>query len=833
MFAYISRGMKRLSALIILILLANLLLIPANIARAAISILITNAINEPSPLPQDRFSYQEFRNITKTFSRNGGDVCISSSPTSCAPIQMDDGFKVSVNGRSLGDFLSRTQPLAPVNVPSQYLSSFNSLNVILYDVQGPYRGGNALYIVLDAPSSPPWPANCSPIDYPQLLRDKTDFEIFLARTSLGRHYAAWNYTIGGELCNLYGAPADTDLSNGYTVGLQGTLNGQTYSLEINPKGSITGGNVTFSETATRTYMGNTDCKGCKIEWGVEIDRKIGNRSTMGIDLSQTSRVLDRFKQQDEGQNINIALEFAPNKNLIYAVFMALGVLAVRLINGATAPALILMPPLIKSGYGLPDQQPGITSIQSGATKPSTFTTFTVAEQIVPDEVRQAAATKAGALINYTTLNSITSRSRISAYTKFDYETTGFTPNGPVVVTFGFPDGNRDLFWQIVKADSTGKIKSTIEMPPPASVTYGRYLLMAMDYESAEDSLYRFFADPEHPNIQTTMAAMLIDVVPDITPPVTTAYAIGPLDSNKIFRDTVTIRLDATDDLSGVARTEYSLNGGQSWTTIGIGNTFTISGNGITQFLYRSVDKYGNVEAAKDSGPIIINKYVIFANDGGSSSLLINSNTGVTITGNAHTNGSAKVTYNTNVKLNDVLTRVGSITNRYNTSTTIPSQQSAAVPLLSYPLAMYEQRSTVVKNGDWYINSTAQALHGLYYVKGNVYIDATTVDGNLTIVATGNIIDRSTTGSFVNTDPRNGIMYYAGGNIEIQSTKSNYLGLLYAPNGTVNINGLTNGTFRGSFVGKYVQIKYATTLTVLYDAGFASGTYQLPLQPPIW
>jgi hypothetical protein len=146
--------------------------------------------------------------------------------------------------------------------------------------------------------------------------------------------------------------------------------------------------------------------------------------------------------------------------------------------------------------------------------------------------------------------------------------------------------------------------------------------------------------------------------------------------------------------------------------------------------------------------------------------------------------------------------------------------------------LYEQRATNVINGDWRLSSTSQSVHGLYYVKGNVYIDATTVDGNLTIVATGNILDRSTGSSFINTDPQNGIMYYAGGNIEIQSTHATVLGLLYAPNGTVNINGLTNGTFRGSLVGKYVQIKYATTLNLLYDAGFAAGTFQLPLTPRV-
>jgi len=82
---------------------------------------------------------------------------------------------------------------------------------------------------------------------------------------------------------------------------------------------------------------------------------------------------------------------------------------------------------------------------------------------------------------------------------------------------------------------------------------------------------------------------------DKTAPTTTAGGI-PAGWSKA---NVTVTLSPSDALSGMiggsARTEYSTNGGASWTT---GTSATISTQGTTTLLYRSTDAAGNIETAK-------------------------------------------------------------------------------------------------------------------------------------------------------------------------------------------------------------------------------------------
>jgi hypothetical protein len=61
------------------------------------------------------------------------------------------------------------------------------------------------------------------------------------------------------------------------------------------------------------------------------------------------------------------------------------------------------------------------------------------------------------------------------------------------------------------------------------------------------------------------------------------------------RTPVTVTLTATDSQSGVAETQYQMDGEQQWTT---GAALTVSANGSHTVRYRSVDAAGNVEMAK-------------------------------------------------------------------------------------------------------------------------------------------------------------------------------------------------------------------------------------------
>ncbi|GAA2109825.1 hypothetical protein GCM10009780_64570 [Actinomadura alba] len=87
------------------------------------------------------------------------------------------------------------------------------------------------------------------------------------------------------------------------------------------------------------------------------------------------------------------------------------------------------------------------------------------------------------------------------------------------------------------------------------------------------------------------------LVQDNTAPTTTATAdpANPNGANGWYTGPVTVSLAATDDGTGVARTEYQLDGG-AWTAYT--EPVTVSGDGSHTVAYRSADKAGNVETAR-------------------------------------------------------------------------------------------------------------------------------------------------------------------------------------------------------------------------------------------
>ncbi|GAA0419663.1 hypothetical protein Acor_29480 [Acrocarpospora corrugata] len=104
------------------------------------------------------------------------------------------------------------------------------------------------------------------------------------------------------------------------------------------------------------------------------------------------------------------------------------------------------------------------------------------------------------------------------------------------------------------------------------------------------------------------AVKTLAVKVDATAPVTTAEP-APGNDGGWHGDNVPVVLTATDDTSGVAGTEYSLDGG-AWTPYA--QTVSITGEGQHELRYRSTDKAGNVEEIKavtvkidDSAPTVL------------------------------------------------------------------------------------------------------------------------------------------------------------------------------------------------------------------------------------
>jgi parallel beta-helix repeat protein len=85
------------------------------------------------------------------------------------------------------------------------------------------------------------------------------------------------------------------------------------------------------------------------------------------------------------------------------------------------------------------------------------------------------------------------------------------------------------------------------------------------------------------------------VLEDTTPPVTTISLEGTLGNNGWYTSDVTVTLSATDDISGVDKTEYSFDG-STWFIYD--TSFVITAEGVTTIYYRSSDVAGNIETTR-------------------------------------------------------------------------------------------------------------------------------------------------------------------------------------------------------------------------------------------
>jgi large repetitive protein len=91
------------------------------------------------------------------------------------------------------------------------------------------------------------------------------------------------------------------------------------------------------------------------------------------------------------------------------------------------------------------------------------------------------------------------------------------------------------------------------------------------------------------NASNKEEAIIEEVMIDIIAPVTVSDI-----SDQWNRGFVTVNLTATDNLSGVAKTYYSINGSEYFE----GTSFTVTGDGVNQISFYSVDNAGNKEVVK-------------------------------------------------------------------------------------------------------------------------------------------------------------------------------------------------------------------------------------------
>lgn len=124
------------------------------------------------------------------------------------------------------------------------------------------------------------------------------------------------------------------------------------------------------------------------------------------------------------------------------------------------------------------------------------------------------------------------------------------------------------------------------------------------------------------------------------PPTTTIHLSGVQGNKGWFTSNVIVTLSATDDISGVNKTEYSFDNA-TWTTYT--TPFTVNTEGYTILYYKSTDKDGNQEKTKTE-TIMLDTMQPTANAGANQT--VNENTLVTFDGSASQdeNGIASYTW---------------------------------------------------------------------------------------------------------------------------------------------------------------------------------------------
>jgi hypothetical protein len=141
--------------------------------------------------------------------------------------------------------------------------------------------------------------------------------------------------------------------------------------------------------------------------------------------------------------------------------------------------------------------------------------------------------------------------------------------GPVVINFNASDDLSGVFSTELSLDN----QQTWEPLPCAGL------------KLKDDGIYNIFARSRDlaGNRETPV---LTTVKIDSTAPVTTVT------TKTIKGISLVVLFAASDNLSGVARTEYSLDNGLHWKT---GTTLVLNQDGLYTVLFRSIDVAGNIE----------------------------------------------------------------------------------------------------------------------------------------------------------------------------------------------------------------------------------------------
>lgn len=200
-----------------------------------------------------------------------------------------------------------------------------------------------------------------------------------------------------------------------------------------------------------------------------------------------------------------------------------------------------------------------------------------------------------------------------------------------------------------------------------------------------------------------------------------------------------------------------------------------------------------------------------------------------IVGNVHSNNSIKNA----AEVTGVVTAVNTIdTKVYASGGKIPGSSFVDMPDFSdvTDLATTMDQSSLINiygatyssNKNQYTMSEGQlntllTMYPIVLIDGNLTINGSGINSTGSIITTGEMVFN---GGNVNMNTSNSVCFYSmNGNITFNGGNGNVNGILYAPTGTVRLNG-SSGVFYGSIVGDLVTCDGGINLA--YDAQVAQS-----------
>ena len=186
-------------------------------------------------------------------------------------------------------------------------------------------------------------------------------------------------------------------------------------------------------------------------------------------------------------------------------------------------------------------------------------------------------------------------------------------------------------------------------------------------------------------------------------------------------------------------------------------------------------------------------YALFA---GSSS--------VTLTGGKHNIGG-NVYGKTGISFNGNKNEITGDAVYYSGSVSVKGTIDGDTVKVGSPIDMPDFTSQIKAQGEYFDSEAAfNAAYNGKSVTGPIYVNGDlTVNGR--IKGTGVIYASGAINIGTYQDPSDSILFYSGGDMTFNGGTGNLCGVLYAPNGTITVNGGPNGTIQGRMIAKEITV----------------------------